>query len=95
MATTVGLLHLKLHVPEARSLKDKRRFVKGFKDRVANRFNVSVAEVEATDSHSRAVLAVAMVGGDRRYVEGALQRVQNLAAGHRHMILLDAETEWL
>ena len=95
MATTVALLHLEFHVPQAASLKDKRRLVKGFKDRTAHRFNVSIAEVDAQDSRRRAVLAVAMVGSDRRYVEGAIQQIANAAAGHRDMVLIDRETEWL
>lgn len=95
MAMTLGLLHLDFHVAQAASLKDKRRLVKGFKDRVANRFNVSIAEVDALDSRRRAVLAVAMVSNDKRYVEGALQKITNAASGHRDMILMDSATEWL
>jgi hypothetical protein len=95
MATTLGLLHLEFHVMQAASLKDKRRLVKGFKDHVASRFNVSIAEVDAQDNRRRAVLAVAMVGSDRRYVEGALQRIANAAGGHRDMILAYSQTEWL
>lgn len=95
MATIVGLLHLDLHVPEADSLKAKRRFVKGFKDRTAHRFNVSIAEVDGLDTHRHALLAVTMVGNDRRYVEGALQRIVNAAAQHRDMVLVSHEIEWL
>ena len=95
MATTVGLLHLEFHVLQAASLKDKRRLIKSFKDRMAHRFNVSVAEVDGLDSHRRAVLAVAMVGNDRRYVEGALQRITNAASACRDLILASSETEWL
>ena len=40
MKTSLGLLHLEFHVLQAASLKDKRRLVKSFKDRVAGRFNV-------------------------------------------------------
>jgi len=94
MAAIVGLLHLDLHVAQAMSLKDKRRVIKSFKDRLSNGFNVSVAEVDALDSHRRAVLAVAMVGNDRRYVEGALQQIVNAAAGHRDMILTHWEVDW-
>ena len=46
MATTLGLLHLEFRIAGASSLKDKRRSVKSFKDRLAARRNVSVAEVE-------------------------------------------------
>jgi len=95
MATTVGLLHLRLHVSQARSLKDKRRVVKSFKDRLARKGNVSVAEVDAQDSHKTAVLAIAMVGSDVDYVQGALQRIVNAASAHRDWILVDHEIELL
>lgn len=95
MATTVGLVHLRFHVSQARSLKDKRRIVKSFKDRLARNNNVSVAEVDAQDSHKTAVLAVAMVGSDAPYVQGALQKIVNAASMHRDWILIDHEIELL
>ena len=95
MATTVGLLHLRLHVSQARSLKDKRRVVKSFKDRLARNSNVSVAEVDAQDSHKTAVLAVAMVGSDVDYVQGAMQKIVNAASAHTDWILVDHEIELL
>ena len=95
MATIVGLTHLELDVVQARSLKDKRRVVRGFKDRLAHRHNVSVAEVGAQQHRRRCVLAVALVANDRRYVEGVLQQVVNAAATHRDMILLGHDLEYL
>lgn len=95
MATTVGLLHLELIIGDAMSLKDKRRIVKSFKDRVRARHNVSVAEVDELDSHRRAVLAVAMVGSDSRYVESALQKIANAASLHRGMHPAAIELELL
>ena len=95
MATIIGLVHLKLHVDQAASLKDKRRVLKSFKDRLFNTTNVSVAEVGAQNHRRLAVLAVAMVGSDRRYVEGALQKIVNAAVAERDMVLVDHETEFL
>ena len=95
MATQVGLMHLELTVPQAGNLKDKRRIVKGFKDRLTSRFNVSVAEVGGQEVYQRTVLAIAMVGNDRRYIEGALQKILNMAAMHRDMILVEQNIEWL
>lgn len=95
MATTVGLLHLEFHVPQAMSLKDKRRALRSFKDRLIHARNVSVAEVDGQDARRRAVLAVAMVGSDHRYVESALQSIVNAARAQRHMILVAEEVEWL
>lgn len=95
MATSVGLVHLRLHVAQASSLKDKRRVLKSFKDRLRNKWNVSVAEVDGRDSSRTAVLAVAMAGSDSRYVEGALQRIVNAAGLHRDMLLVHHEIEML
>ena len=95
MSCVVGLLHLELDVVQAQSLKDKRRAVKSFKTKLGNEFNVSVAEVDGLESHRRCVLAVAMVGNDHAYVEGALQKIVQLAQSHRDMGLTVDQTEWL
>lgn len=93
--TVVGLLHLRLHVVEAQTLKDKRRVIKGFKDRIAHGFNVSIAEVDHLDNHRLAVLAVAMVSNDKTYVEGALGKIVEAASMHRDMVLIESELQWL
>ncbi len=72
---TVGILQLELAIPDAFSLKDKRRVVKSLKDRIAHGHNVSIAEVGALDEHRRSILAIAMVSNDSRYVEGALSKL--------------------
>lgn len=95
MSATVGLLELTLEIPQAMTLKDKRRSVKSFKDRIRHGHNVSIAEVDAQDRVRLAVLAVAMVGNDQQYMEGALQQIINAAASHRDMILLGQDLEWL
>lgn len=93
MATKVGLLHLELMIADAMSLKDKRRIVKGFKDRIAHGRNVSVAEVGHVGSIRRAVLAVAMVGSDGRYLNAALDKIVNAARSNRLWVLLDYDIE--
>ncbi len=95
MATKVGLLHLELMIADAMSLKDKRRVVKGFKDRIAHQRNVSVAEVDHLDSIRSATLAVAMVGSDGRYIEGALAKLVDAARANRAWVLINYEIEIL
>lgn len=95
MAATVGLLHLEVIVGDAFTLKDKRRVIKSFKDRIRARHNVSIAEVDALDSRRRAVLTVAMVANDSSYVEGALQQILNAANVQRGMEVVSFEIEWV
>ncbi|NOT45500.1 MAG: DUF503 domain-containing protein [Acidobacteria bacterium] len=67
----VGLLTVELHIPHARSLKDKRMVLRSVKDRL-HALNVAVAEVEYTDLWQRAGLAVVGVSGTGVQVEKEL-----------------------
>jgi uncharacterized protein YlxP (DUF503 family) len=71
----VGVLKLTLFIPENHSLKGKRGVLKKIKARVANTFNVSIAECDAHDLWQRAVLGISQVGSDAGYVDGALRQV--------------------
>lgn len=71
----VGVLKLTLFLPENHSLKGKRGVLKRIKARVSNVFNVSISECEDNDLWQRAVLGVAQVGNDARYIDGALRQV--------------------
>jgi hypothetical protein len=72
---TIGVLQLDLSIGDAMSLKDKRRVIKSIKDRIAHRYNVSVAEVGALDQYRRSIIGIAMVSNDARYVQGALSKI--------------------
>jgi uncharacterized protein YlxP (DUF503 family) len=64
---------LKLHDP--RSLKDKRQVVKSVCERVRNRFNVSIAEVDDLESWQLATLGLAVVSNDQRRAAELLEDV--------------------
>lgn len=57
----VGVSVLELHLPEARSLKAKRRVIKGLIDRVHKRFRVSIAETDHHDLHQRSEISIAAI----------------------------------
>lgn len=91
----VGTLRLTLLLRGAHSLKEKRRVVRGLKDRIRARFNVSVAEVDALDRHQRAELGVAMVSNDPAHISGVFQKLVAVAERARGAELLDYEVEIL
>lgn len=70
----VGVLTLDLFFPYARSLKDKRRILHGFKDRV-RRHNVALAELEFQDLWQRSRLGVVTLNSHASVVEEILGRV--------------------
>ncbi len=89
-AARVALGMLELHLPEVGSLKGKRQILKGLKDKVKNRFDVSIAEVDHHDSWQRATLAVACVSHDSRHanevVDKALDFVEASVEGDGYVI---------
>lgn len=72
---TVGIARLTLYLAGSHSLKEKRMVVRRVKDLVREKFNVAIAEVEDNDVWQRAVLGIAVVGNDGRFVESALDEV--------------------
>jgi uncharacterized protein YlxP (DUF503 family) len=71
----VGVLRLVLYLPENHSLKGKRGVLRSIKQRVANKFNVSIAECADHDSWQRVTLGVAQIGNDRDHVDRSLREV--------------------
>lgn len=71
----VGVMQFELHIPGAQSLKDKRRVVKGLKDRLHRHHMVSVAEIEALDHHRIAMMGLSMTSNDTTYVLSVFDRI--------------------
>ena len=86
---------VELHLPDVDSLKGKRHILKGLKERVRQRFEVSVAEVDHQDTWQRATLAVACVSPDSRHanevVSKALDFIEASVDGH----VIDVQIEIL
>lgn len=90
----VGLCTLQLQLPASNSLKDKRQVLRAVVDRVHNKFNVSIAEVDHQDSWQQTALAIACVATDAGYAHGLLERVVHfIAEGPFALVLLDYEIE--
>lgn len=89
----VGVLQVELRLPESASLKDKRMVLRSLKDRIRQRFNVSVAEVAEQDKWQKTILGVTSVGSDKRYVNGTLSRVVDLIKSSRSVELVDYQME--
>lgn len=69
--------------------------VKSLKDRLRNRFNVSVAEIEDMELHNSAVLAVAVVSASRDFASQVLQAVEAEAESQLGAMLIRTNVEWL
>lgn len=92
---SIGVITLELRLDESHSLKDKRHFIKGLKDRLRTRFNVSVAEIDYQNLWQRGLVAVVTVSTDQAHAEQVLQHVERDAASLLGPLLVGVTTEWL
>lgn len=90
----VGVLTMELRIEHAHSLKEKRHVVKGLKERLQNKFNVSVSEIEDMDLHNSAVLAAAVVSPSRDFASKILEAVEREAVELVGPMLVRADVEW-
>ena len=91
----LGILTLDIRVEHSHSLKEKRQVVKGLKDRLRERFNVSVAEIDHLDSWQASVVAAVIVSNDRIHAEQVLQAVEAHAAALLGGALTGTNVEWI
>jgi uncharacterized protein YlxP (DUF503 family) len=85
----VGIVRIELHLPASTSLKDKRSVLRSLKDRIRDRVQASVAEVDHQDLWQRATLGVAIVSGESRQVDERIQSVRDLVNGTYGAELID------
>jgi uncharacterized protein YlxP (DUF503 family) len=90
---TVGIARLTLFIPDSHSLKEKRMVVRRVKDRTRAKFNVAMAEVEDNDVWQRAVLGLAVVGNEGRFVESALDEVIRFVRGEAEVVNAEREVQ--
>ncbi len=90
----VGVLTIDLLVVDARSLKDKRRVVLSLTQKLRNRFNVSVSEVEHWDDPRRCRLGVALIARESRPTHAQLDKVVELVRKSGGLTLLDYQREF-
>jgi uncharacterized protein YlxP (DUF503 family) len=75
----IAFLTLELRIEGAQSLKDKRQVVRSLKDRLRASFNVSVAELDASNLWNQATVGVVSISDSRDYLDGLMKNVERQA----------------
>jgi uncharacterized protein YlxP (DUF503 family) len=71
----IGVCTVELHIPDQGSLKGKRQVLLSLKDRVRQKFNVSISELDGQELWQRTVLGIACIGNERRHVNQQMDHV--------------------
>jgi uncharacterized protein YlxP (DUF503 family) len=86
---------VELHLPDVGSLKGKRHALRGLKEKLRHRFEISVAEVDHLDSWQRATLAVACVSGDSRHANEVISKALDFIEDNVEGYVIDMQVEIL
>lgn len=91
----IGSLKLEIEIVSVVSLKDKRRVLNRVKDRVRNKFNVSIAEVDAHDLLNYACLGVVIVSNEQKFSNKVLSKVVDQIEDIRDCVLVDCSMNFI
>lgn len=73
----IGVAQLELHIPDARSLKEKRKSTLSLLQRLKARHQALVIEAGGQDLYQRALFAICVMSTSSADVDARLQRISN------------------
>lgn len=73
----VGIMILDLHANSTHSLKEKRQIVSSIKEKLKNKFNISLVESDYQDLWQKIQLSIAMVSNSMVIVEKAFSQIED------------------
>ena len=91
----VGVCTVELFIPEGHSLKGKRQVLQSLKNRLREKFNLSVAEVGEQDLWQKSILGLACVANESSHVNQVLEQALNLIRGIPTIELVRSRIELL
>ncbi len=89
----VGVITAHLSMQGVTSLKGKRSIVKSVIGRLKSRFNVSISEVDHQDSKTSAVIAMAIVSNEARFIDQQFDALINFMRNDGRFYLGQIERE--
>ena len=73
----VGIVVLDLHSNSTHSLKEKRKIVSSMKEKLKNKYNISVIESDYQDLWQKIQIAIAMVSNSKVILEKVFDQVED------------------
>lgn len=90
----VGVLTFRVLLYNSRSLKSKRSQIKPLLSYVHKKFNVTAAEIGLLENWDQSLLACAMIGNERKFLESSLMEIYNhMEAYFRNIQFLESKIE--
>jgi uncharacterized protein len=94
MKCCLGLLTVDLHIEQSQSLKARRSVVKSLKERLQQRYNISVAEADNGERWQRAGLMIASVAAVPSMVEQTLRSAALFLDEDQRIMVLSSDIRY-
>ena len=85
----VSAVIVKLLVLDSHSLKAKRSVINSLKQRIRNKFNVSVAEDGEIEKHNYSEIGLTAIGGENKFVEESISKAVQLIRNDVRVEVID------
>lgn len=89
----IFLMHVTLRASWVHSLKEKRMVVKSLVQRLKNKFNVSVSEIDEQDIHQTIVIGIAGIGGTSAQLDSTMENIITFIENNTDAELIGIEEE--
>ncbi|OPL15986.1 MAG: hypothetical protein AVO38_01610 [delta proteobacterium ML8_D] len=89
----VGIIRLRVKLPESHSLKGKRRVVKSLIGQVRSHFNVAISEIALNDVWQRAEIGISAIGNSHPIMNSVLDKIMEFIERTYLVEIIDTDIE--
>jgi len=68
-------MELEFYIPFAHSLKEKRSFIKSLKEKLKNKFNIAIAEIDHMDSWQKSLIGIVSISNSRQNLDKLASKI--------------------
>ena len=91
----VGLMKISLLARSVHSLKEKRRIVSSIKEKLKNKFNISIIESDFQDVWQKIEISIAILSGSKEIAEKVFRQCEDHIFDNYPVEILNIEIEYL
>lgn len=88
----LGCIKFEIFIPYCQSLKEKRQVLESIKQKIRNKFNVSVAE-KYSEKWQHCELSLALVNYDKDYIHRVFQQLEDFIRFNNTVEIIGVEKE--
>lgn len=86
-------LKITLRASWVHSLKEKRMVLRSLIQRLKNKFNISIGEVESQDIHKTIVIGISAVCGEKKQVDSTFEKLISFIENNTEAEIINIENE--